>query len=95
MPVTSSNITTHIDSVIRRSGDTAFVTIVTRKELIPEIGAIDQVREYLAILIWPLAAMLIAYWLRNRLRSLKWGDVEAKFNSIIDNTEKALEKENQ
>ncbi len=51
MPVSSSNTTTHVDSTIRRAGDTAFVTIVTRKELSPEIGAVDQVREYLSILV--------------------------------------------
>jgi len=91
---TTFSTTTHTDSAIRRTGDTTCVTIITRKELNPEIGAVDQVREYLAILVWPIAAVLIAYWLRDRLRSLTWGDVKAEFSSIVNEAEKLIEKEN-
>ena len=90
MPVTSSNTTTHIDSAIRRSGDTAFVTIVTRKELSPEMGAVDQVREYLAILIWPIALILIAYWLKSRLTELEGFGAKARFGKIIEEASEDL-----
>ena len=75
----ASNIITHVDSTTRKSGDTTFVTVVTRKELSPEIGAVDQVREYLAISIWPIALILIAYWLKSRLTELEGFGAKAKF----------------
>lgn len=90
MPVSSSNTTTHVDSTIKRAGDTTFVTIVTRKELSPEIGAVDQVREYLAILIWPLALLLIAYWLKSRLTELEGFGAKAKFGKIIEEASEDL-----
>src|SRR6266540_4440963 len=92
MPVTPSNTITHVDSAIKRSGDTIHVTIITRKELNPEIGAVDQIREYLAILIWPIALVLISYWLKSRLTELEGFGAKAKFGKTVDEASKSLKE---